>query len=101
MLTSAKGAHPEEPRVARRLEGRAPLATRQTLGLAANSESIAVEIVRTLCGSIGLVAAVPLTTALAATLVSEAAVGADDHAHDSAVEEELDKPPSWDDFAPD
>ena len=42
-------------------------ATRQSFGLAANSEAIAVEIVRTLCGSIGLVAAVPLTTALAAT----------------------------------
>ena len=73
-------------------------ATRQTLGLAANSESIAVEIVRTLCGSIGLVAAVPLTTALAATLVSSAEVCDDDHEHD--VEAELDRPPSWDDFAP-
>ena len=76
-------------------------ATRQTLGLAANSESIAVEIVRTLCGSIGLVAAVPLTTALAATLVSGAEVCDDDHDHDHDIEAELDKPPSWDDFAPD
>lgn len=72
-------------------------ATRQTLGLAANSESIAVEIVRTLCGSIGLVAAVPLTTALAATLVSEATVCDDEHEHDHV---ELDQPPKWDDFAP-
>lgn len=36
----------------------------------ANSEVIAIEIVRTLCGSIGLVAAVPLTTMLAAALLS-------------------------------
>jgi uncharacterized membrane protein len=37
----------------------------QSLGTVANSETVAVEIVRTLVGSIGLVAAVPLTTALA------------------------------------
>ena len=35
----------------------------QSLAMVANSEVIAVEIVRTLCGSIGLVAAVPLTRA--------------------------------------
>ena len=39
---------------------------RQSLGTIANSEIVAVEIVRTLVGSIGLVAAVPLTTWLAA-----------------------------------
>ncbi|MGB9358693.1 MAG: YibE/F family protein [Acidimicrobiia bacterium] len=39
---------------------------RQSLGTIANSEVVAVEIVRTLVGSIGLVAAVPLTTWLAA-----------------------------------
>lgn len=38
----------------------------QSLVMVANSELIAVEIVRTLCGSMGLVAAVPITTALAA-----------------------------------
>lgn len=38
----------------------------QSLGTVANSEVVAVEIVRTLVGSIGLVAAVPLTTWLAA-----------------------------------
>lgn len=38
----------------------------QSLGAVANSEVVAVEIVRTLVGSIGLVAAVPLTTWLAA-----------------------------------
>ena len=42
----------------------------QSLGLVANSELISIEIVRTLCGSIGLVAALPLTTVLAAFLVS-------------------------------
>ena len=40
--------------------------SRQSLGTVANSEVIASEIVRTLVGSIGLVAAVPLTTWLAA-----------------------------------
>ncbi|NCG41300.1 MAG: YibE/F family protein [Actinobacteria bacterium] len=45
----------------------------QPLGLVANSELISIEIVRTLCGSIGLVAALPLTTFLAAFLVRSAA----------------------------
>jgi uncharacterized membrane protein len=38
----------------------------QSLGAIANSEVVAVEIIRTLVGSIGLVAAVPITTWLAA-----------------------------------
>ncbi len=38
----------------------------QSLDMVANTEIVAVEIVRTLCGSIGLVAAVPITTFLAA-----------------------------------
>ena len=38
----------------------------QSLVMVANSEIVAVEIVRTLCGSIGLVTAVPITTILAA-----------------------------------
>lgn len=42
----------------------------QSLGTVANSEIVALEIVRTLVGSIGLVAAVPITTALAAWAVS-------------------------------
>lgn len=41
------------------------------LGVVANSEVVAVEIIRTLVGSIGLVAAVPLTTWLAALVVGE------------------------------
>ena len=42
-----------------------------TLGTVATSEAVAVEIVRTLCGSVGLIAAVPLTTLLAAGLALE------------------------------
>ena len=41
----------------------------QSLGDVANSELIAIELVRTLCGSIGLVAALPITTYLAALLM--------------------------------
>lgn len=43
--------------------------SRQSLSTVASGEAIATEIVRTLVGSIGLVAAVPLTTALAAWAV--------------------------------
>lgn len=42
------------------------------LGIVANSEVVAVEIFRTLVGSIGLVAAVPFTTWLAARVASRA-----------------------------
>ena len=42
----------------------------QSLGTVANSEVVAVEIVRTLVGSIGLVAAVPFTTWLASFAAS-------------------------------
>ncbi|MET7649557.1 MULTISPECIES: YibE/F family protein [unclassified Streptomyces] len=41
-----------------------------SVGAVANSELVAEEIVRTLVGSIGLVASVPVTTALAALVVS-------------------------------
>ena len=50
----------------------------QSLGSIANSEIVAVEIVRTLVGSIGLVAAVPITTWLAARTASGEHGG---HAH--------------------
>jgi uncharacterized membrane protein len=43
--------------------------TDQGLGDVANGEAVAVEIIRTLTGSIGLVASVPFTTALAALVV--------------------------------
>ncbi len=45
----------------------------QSLGTVANSEVVAVEIIRTLVGSVGLVAAVPLTTWLAAWAVDRPA----------------------------
>ncbi|MEZ5244153.1 MAG: YibE/F family protein [Acidimicrobiales bacterium] len=61
----------------------------QSLDMVANSELIAVEIVRTLCGSIGLVAAVPITTALAAAVLRPAATG-----DDGPIE------PRWEDFGP-
>ncbi|MCX4907106.1 YibE/F family protein [Streptomyces sp. NBC_00878] len=41
-----------------------------SVGTVANSELVAAEIVRTLVGSIGLVASVPVTTALAAVVVA-------------------------------
>src|SRR5436190_22833663 len=41
-----------------------------SVGAVANSELVAEEIVRTLVGSIGLVASVPVTTLLAALVVS-------------------------------
>jgi hypothetical protein len=39
-----------------------------SLGTVTTAEAVAVEVVRSLCGSIGLIAAVPLTTLLAAAL---------------------------------
>lgn len=47
-----------------------------SVGTVANSELVAQEIVRTLVGSIGLVASVPVTTALAALVVSADRPGA-------------------------
>ncbi|WP_327235646.1 YibE/F family protein [Streptomyces sp. NBC_01317] len=49
---------------------------RSGVGTVANSELVAEEIVRTLVGSIGLVASVPVTTALAALVVSADRSGA-------------------------
>ncbi|HEX2152417.1 MAG TPA: YibE/F family protein [Acidimicrobiia bacterium] len=46
------------------------------IGIVANSEVVAVEIVRTLVGSIGLVAAVPFTTWLAARLATSGPLAA-------------------------
>ena len=42
-----------------------------SLGTVATSEQVAVEVVRALCGSVGLIAAVPLTTVLAALVATE------------------------------
>lgn len=55
-----------------------------SFGDAVNSEAVAGEIVATLVGSIGLIAAVPLTTAVAALLaarMSPGSIPADEHAH--------------------
>lgn len=51
-----------------------------SVGTVANSELVAEEIVRTLVGSIGLVASVPVTTALAALVVSADRPGPQDKA---------------------
>lgn len=52
----------------------------QSIGTVLNSEIVAVEVVRTLVGSIGLVAAVPITTWLAAVFASEE-FGGGGHSH--------------------
>ncbi|MXW98222.1 MAG: YibE/F family protein, partial [Acidimicrobiaceae bacterium] len=69
----------------------------QSLAMVANSELIAVEIVRTLCGSLGLVAAVPVTTMLAALV--NAGAGTTEVGTPESVEP--DPEPQWADFAPD
>jgi uncharacterized membrane protein len=53
-----------------------------SLGTVATTEIVAVEVVRALCGSVGLIAAVPVTTVLAALLATEKP--APDQAHASA-----------------
>ena len=70
----------------------------QSLANVANTEVVAVEIVRTLCGSIGLVAAVPLTTAMAAVVVTGAASPGGPPSDGSITEEPT---PRWEDFGPD
>jgi uncharacterized membrane protein len=42
-----------------------------SLGTVATTETVAVEVVRALCGSVGLIAAVPLTTVLTALVATE------------------------------
>jgi uncharacterized membrane protein len=44
--------------------------SQDSFGTVATTELVAVEVVRALCGSVGLIAAVPLTTVLAALLVT-------------------------------
>jgi uncharacterized membrane protein len=56
-----------------------------SVGTVANSELVAEEIVRTLVGSIGLVASVPVTTALAALVVSADRPGTEPATEASAV----------------
>jgi uncharacterized membrane protein len=76
-------------------EGRAPT---QVL----SREIVAIEIVRMLIGSIGLVLAVPATTALA-VVVAEAGnlQGHEGHSHHAVLTDPpQERIPSWDDFAP-
>jgi uncharacterized membrane protein len=55
----------------------------QGLGSVATREVVAVEIVRALVGSIGLVASVPISTALAATVLASTTHDDSDHSDDS------------------
>ncbi|MEM9468091.1 MAG: YibE/F family protein, partial [Actinomycetota bacterium] len=83
----------------------------QGLDTVANSEVIAVEIVRTLCGSMGLVAAVPITTAMAALVVTGEHGGTADVTPTGADNPPEVEPPTgpplppepsvrWEDFSP-
>ncbi len=67
----------------------------QPLGRLVTSEVVAVEVVRMLVGSIGVVMAVPLTTALAAVVLAGTPVVAREQADRSG------SGPLWDDFGPD
>lgn len=74
----------------------------QPLDMVANAEVIAVEIVRTLCGSIGLIAAVPVTTMLAA-IATRGAIDPHTHEHTDNEPTQSDDAPDlarWEDFAP-
>jgi uncharacterized membrane protein len=53
----------------------------QSLGTVLNSELVAIEAIRTLVGSIGLVSAVPLTTWLAAVMAAGTASDTPSHGH--------------------
>jgi uncharacterized membrane protein len=56
-----------------------------SLGTVATTEIVAVEVVRALCGSLGLIAAVPLTTVLAALVATEEPPPGQAHATPSAA----------------
>ncbi len=75
----------------------------RSLGGVLTSEVVAVEMLRAVVGSIGLVAAVPITTGLAAWVVhrpmSERDEGEDDEPDDSDEEPDHDDP--WSSFGPD
>ncbi len=72
----------------------------QSLAMIANSELVAVEIVRTLCGSMGLIAAVPITTWLTAMLVAAGAPSDQQHVTDSDPATDDHPLARWEDFAP-
>ena len=64
----------------------------RSLSQVAVGEVVAVEVVRTLVGSVGLIAAVPLTTALAAVVVTRD--------RDREAETVPAVEPTWDQFRP-
>ena len=70
----------------------------QSLAMVANSELIAVEIVRTLCGSMGLVAAVPVTTVLAALVTAGAGTPGSGETSPRSADGATTR--QWEDFAP-
>jgi uncharacterized membrane protein len=75
----------------------------RSLGTVAEGELVGVEVVRTLVGSIGLVAAVPLTTALAAFVVTRGSTLRSRPVPPPAQEPkpaEVPEPVGWDQFAP-
>lgn len=69
----------------------------QPVGRIVTGELVAVEVVRMLVGSIGLVAAVPVTTALAALVIGTAPASGADPEDDP---DDVASGPRWDDFAP-
>ncbi|MDZ7674736.1 MAG: YibE/F family protein [Acidimicrobiales bacterium] len=90
------------------------------LSEAVTSEIVAVEVIRTLVGSVGLVAAVPITTALAAVVVTGTGIptswtgrarrqpsavspstGSPSAGSEAAESEPAGSDPDWDEFAPD
>ncbi len=69
------------------------------LGSVATSEVVAVEIIRTLCGSVGLIAAVPLTTVLAALLAGDEPAGDEPASDEPASDEPASDEPASDEPA--
>jgi len=65
------------------------------------SEVVAVEVIRTLVGSVGLVAAVPITTVLAAVVVTGTGLPARRRPRPDPVAPTPPPAASWDDFGPD
>lgn len=77
------------------------------VGRLVTSEVVSVEIVRMLVGSIGLILSVPITTALAAAVLTEGddPHGGHGHGHvptgEGGGDHGSDGPADWDDFSPD
>ena len=76
----------------------------RSIGAVLTGEVVAIEVVRTLVGSIGLVASVPITTALAVLVVGptqpQPAPEPAERPDEAPDEAPAPRPPSWDDFAP-